>query len=171
MVRGLARMQADSAWVTVDALTTVLAALPAELSDDVLPDLPRAQVDPEVLPLFTSCEHPAAPQIVDLLTNRPATSVIVTPSTRRPLGLVGIGYQIKVHLHGVTRPSVWRRLRLPADLTLRQLHHVIQAAMGWDDDHLHAFTDDQNGYGPPGNGLRHGRGGMSARGLRRRRGL
>jgi len=38
-----------------------------------------------------------------------------------------------------TEPEVWRRVDVPAALTLKQLHAVIQAAMGWDDDHLYRF--------------------------------
>jgi Plasmid pRiA4b ORF-3-like protein len=38
-----------------------------------------------------------------------------------------------------TEPPIWRRIEVPADRTLRQLHTVIQAAMGWDDDHMHQF--------------------------------
>jgi hypothetical protein len=41
-------------------------------------------------------------------------------------------YQIKVTLLG-TDPAIWRRLLVPADLTLEQLHHVLQVAMGWED--------------------------------------
>jgi hypothetical protein len=38
-----------------------------------------------------------------------------------------------------TRPPVWRRLLLPGEMTLGDLHQAIQAAMGWHDGHLHAF--------------------------------
>lgn len=38
-----------------------------------------------------------------------------------------------------------RTLALPADWTLGQLHAALQAAFGWDDSHLFAFTDrDRN---------------------------
>ena len=39
-----------------------------------------------------------------------------------------------------TEPPIWRRVEVPAVTTLRQLHAVIQAAMGWDDDHLYQFS-------------------------------
>ncbi|MGR7026376.1 plasmid pRiA4b ORF-3 family protein [Geodermatophilus sp. URMC 62] len=38
-----------------------------------------------------------------------------------------------------TEPPVWRRLLVPASLSLRQLHAVLQTAMGWQDAHLHLF--------------------------------
>jgi hypothetical protein len=41
-------------------------------------------------------------------------------------------YQIKLTLLG-TDPPVWRRLLVPADLTLEQLHDVLQLAMDSDD--------------------------------------
>lgn len=47
--------------------------------------------------------------------------------------------QLKIALKG-SRPPVWRRVLVPADIRLADLHHVIQACFGWDDDHLHRFT-------------------------------
>ena len=38
-----------------------------------------------------------------------------------------------------TEPPVWRRLLVPASLSLRQLHGVLQTAMGWQEAHLHLF--------------------------------
>jgi hypothetical protein len=57
-------------------------------------------------------------------------------------------YQIKITLLG-TRPAIWRRLLVPADLTLLQLHNVIQIAMGWDDSHLHEFYIGKQAFGEP----------------------
>jgi hypothetical protein len=36
-------------------------------------------------------------------------------------------------------PRIWRRLSLPGDLTLNEVHALFQAAMGWTDSHLHRF--------------------------------
>lgn len=36
-------------------------------------------------------------------------------------------------------PPVRRVVDVPLDLTLARLHKVIQAAMGWEDDHMHEF--------------------------------
>ena len=57
-------------------------------------------------------------------------------------------YQIKVALDG-SKPPIWRRLLVPSDLTLGDLHRVIQVAMGWTDSHLHQFTIAGRSYGVP----------------------
>ncbi|MGQ0799297.1 MAG: plasmid pRiA4b ORF-3 family protein [Pseudomarimonas sp.] len=36
-------------------------------------------------------------------------------------------------------PPIWRRLQVPGDYTLWDLHVAIQSAFGWDDSHLHSF--------------------------------
>jgi hypothetical protein len=46
--------------------------------------------------------------------------------------------QIRVALEGI-EPPIWRRLVVPIETTLAQLHHILQAAMGWTDSHLHQF--------------------------------
>jgi hypothetical protein len=56
-------------------------------------------------------------------------------------------YQVKITLLGVSRPPVWRRLLVPSRIRLDQLHGVIQAAMGWENDHMHAFSDGSAEYG------------------------
>ena len=57
-------------------------------------------------------------------------------------------YQLKVTLLG-TKPPIWRRLLVSADLTLAQLHNVVQTAMGWDDEHMHEFRAGQRRFGRP----------------------
>ena len=53
---------------------------------------------------------------------------------------------LKVTLRG-TKPPVWRRILMPGGMTLGDLHRVIQAAMGWEDCHLHAFDIGGEHYG------------------------
>ena len=36
-------------------------------------------------------------------------------------------------------PVMWRRLKVPDSLTLRQFHGVLQTALGWQESHLHLF--------------------------------
>ena len=45
-------------------------------------------------------------------------------------------------------PRVWRVIRVPDALRLDDLHHVLQAVMGWDDFHPHVFEVGQLEYGP-----------------------
>ena len=42
---------------------------------------------------------------------------------------------------------VWRRLLVPSDTTIAQLHDVLQIAMGWEDLHLHQFLIHGKAYG------------------------
>lgn len=56
-------------------------------------------------------------------------------------------HQLKITLTG-SQPPVWRRVRVPCDMTLAQLHDVIQASMGWTDGHLHQFVVGDAVYGP-----------------------
>lgn len=48
------------------------------------------------------------------------------------------GYQLKITLRRV-KPALWRRIAVPADFTVGELHTSIQRAMGWSDSHLHEF--------------------------------
>lgn len=57
--------------------------------------------------------------------------------------------QLKVQLREV-EPPVWRRLLVPGEVDLGELHAVLQTAMGWSNAHLHEFeTDDGDRYGVP----------------------
>ena len=42
---------------------------------------------------------------------------------------------------------VWRRLRIPGNTSLAQLHHIIQIVNHWDDEHLHQFHIYGKNYG------------------------
>ena len=57
-------------------------------------------------------------------------------------------FQFRLSLVEV-RPTVWRRIQVPADYTLARLHGVIQAVMDWQDHHLHEFTVGGRSYGDP----------------------
>jgi hypothetical protein len=46
-------------------------------------------------------------------------------------------------------PRIWRRLIVPLDTTLADMHPIIQAAMGWSDAHLHEFDVGGLTYGDP----------------------
>ena len=55
-------------------------------------------------------------------------------------------YCLKITLRG-SRPPIWRRIEVPADITLFQLHRILQVAMGWTDSHLHQFRRGSTYYG------------------------
>jgi len=46
-------------------------------------------------------------------------------------------FQFKITLLKI-EPPIWRRIQVP-DCTLADLHELIQAAMGWENHHLHQF--------------------------------
>lgn len=62
-------------------------------------------------------------------------------------------WRLKVQLLEVA-PVVWRRFDTYADVTLLQLHHIIQGAMGWDLAHFYAFEDGHGHGGQFSNTLR-----------------
>jgi hypothetical protein len=57
-------------------------------------------------------------------------------------------YQIKVTLNE-THPPIWRRIQVPANITLLKLHDILQIVMGWEGYHLHMFTIEGSVYGDP----------------------
>ncbi|KNC84225.1 hypothetical protein SARC_03557 [Sphaeroforma arctica JP610] len=48
-------------------------------------------------------------------------------------------YVIRIELKEC-RPTVWREINVPSDMSLSSLHKVIQVAMGWSNLHLHVFS-------------------------------
>ena len=56
--------------------------------------------------------------------------------------------QVRITLRYVDNPPVWRQVLIPAAYPLSRVHRVIQAAMGWEDYHLHAFHIGKTTYGP-----------------------
>lgn len=60
------------------------------------------------------------------------------PKKRRDDGPAQI-FSLKITLRH-TKPPVWRRVDVPGDTTLGELHDIIQAVMGWEDEHMHQFT-------------------------------
>jgi len=85
-----------------------------------------------------------------------------TPTrTRSPVwaphsGQVGSGHSdrseqiVRLHISLVgIEPEIWRRVEVPLDMSVKQLHDVIQAVMGWRDTHLFEFHAGDKSYGLP----------------------
>ena len=53
--------------------------------------------------------------------------------------LPGAILQLKVRLLGIS-PMIWRRILVPESVSLRELHGVVQLAMGWEGIHLFEFA-------------------------------
>ena len=56
--------------------------------------------------------------------------------------------RVKVTLKGL-KPPIWRRLLVEDTMTLGHLHFAVQAAMGWENSHLHLFLVDGEQIGDP----------------------
>ncbi len=56
--------------------------------------------------------------------------------------------RLKVTLRDVKVP-IWRTVQVPGEVTLRQLHEILQLTMGWQNSHLHEFRVDGVSYGEP----------------------
>lgn len=57
-------------------------------------------------------------------------------------------YELKVTLKGI-RPPIWRRVRVPGNVSMGTLHHILQIVMGWTDSHLHMFRAGRTAIGAP----------------------
>ena len=143
---------ADEAWLAVNGLSVMLDTL----ADTVPPFLIQAMLAEQFGEEVTEAAgqmlrsgHPKAQDIAALLTGRSSGD-----RRRRPESGTRV-YQIKITLREVSGPPVWRRVLVPADLTLGDLHEVIQQAMGWDDYHMHLFSKGGQDYGSPDPELRH----------------
>lgn len=72
------------------------------------------------------------------------TTVMTPPETQPASHLL----EVRIELARI-KPTIWRTVLLPETITLPKLHKVIQAVMGWEDYHLHAFEIAGERYGVP----------------------
>jgi hypothetical protein len=65
--------------------------------------------------------------------------------TRAKLDPARVQLQLKISLLDI-RPTIWRRLLVPATIKLPKLHTVLQLTFGWTNSHLHAFRLEEDTY-------------------------
>ncbi len=70
----------------------------------------------------------------------------IIAQARRSPGKTAIQLRISLKEH---TPTIWRRLVVPGEIKLSKLHSIFQAAMGWEDYHLHLFTIEDRSFGEP----------------------
>ncbi len=68
------------------------------------------------------------------------------PAKRRKAAGPAPVYQLKVSLRSA-KPPIWRRLLVPADISLARLHAAILAAFGWHGGHMHVFETAHGDFG------------------------
>jgi Plasmid pRiA4b ORF-3-like protein len=157
----VAEEPADEAWLAVDSLSAMLDGL----SDIVPPSLLQAVLAEQAGEDVTKAAdwmlgsgHPRAANVVAQLTGRPSLAVARGPApgirAQRP-GPGTLVYQVKITLRDVSKPPVWRRVLVRAGITLRDVHEVIQQAMGWENCHMHVFSTGWQEYGSPDPELGH----------------
>ena len=57
----------------------------------------------------------------------------------------GAVHRLEISLKGA-KPPIWRRVEVDSQISLQQLHAIVQVAMGWEDNHLHVF-ETHHGFG------------------------
>ena len=57
-------------------------------------------------------------------------------------------YQLKISLNDIS-PEIWRRFLVESDISLGDLHCIIQDVMGWENDHLYEFVVRRTKYVDP----------------------
>lgn len=54
-------------------------------------------------------------------------------------------FELNVELEDI-EPLIWRRILVPATITLPKLHDLLQLVMGWTNSHLHSFEIGDHTY-------------------------
>jgi hypothetical protein len=57
-------------------------------------------------------------------------------------------YHLHISLDEI-EPSVWRRVLVPAEITLDWLDAIVQRTLSWENEHLHEFKRGKQRWGPP----------------------
>ena len=126
--------QGDAAWLAVDAACLMAAGFRETMPEHLVHELVAEQFGEDLAAtaeFMRTSDHPQAEELAAWLT---APDERWRPEPGTPV------YKLMIELRWVGEPQVWRKVLVPAQITLDDLHDVIQEAMGWEDDHLHSFT-------------------------------
>ncbi|WP_240477603.1 plasmid pRiA4b ORF-3 family protein [Pectobacterium brasiliense] len=82
-------------------------------------------------------------------------TIELLPPTERGSAMPLKRYLLKISLLS-SQPTIWRRVVVPANITLDRLHDVLQITMGWEDSHLHEFIFKKQRFTDTFNDLDHG---------------
>ncbi len=130
---------ADVRWLAVEHATAALDRHgPDEALSRVYERIPGKDLESRVAAVADS-GHPEAGRVTAVLTD------FVSSGAPRSVDQM---YQLKVLLMR-WRPPIWRRVLVPATVTLGDLHEVIRVLFGWDGDHLHVFEVGARRYSDP----------------------
>jgi hypothetical protein len=141
--RRKATSEADRRWLAADWVATALASAgPDEALTRIYESFPGPDLASR-LAAVRAGGHPDAEALALALAEFAASGA--------PRGVDQV-IQLKVTL-ARWRPPIWRRVLVPATITLGALHHVIQILYGWDGDHLHDFAVGNRRYSDPFFGL------------------
>jgi pRiA4b ORF-3-like protein len=134
--RGAEPTTADAGWIAAD-----LGAAMAAMGESVIP---REEVDDLIGDTFADLDEDEQAELAAAVreSGHPGAEAalgFLAPTREPNAAAAGPAYQLKVTLLEL-RPPVWRRILVPADTSLAALHGIIQAAMGWENSHMHAFS-------------------------------
>jgi hypothetical protein len=167
----------DEAWLLADSISQAGAGVPPELASFVFAAAVRQCAGNDMDALLDDLRksgHPLGPELADLVAGGTLPSDTAGILNGSGPGLSGAGFsgldfgddfdddlddlenelpkgsllRLKITLRGVSKPPVWRRVLVPADMTLDELHEVILHAMGWSGGHLHSFRSGLGEFGP-----------------------
>ena len=130
---------ADARWLAVEFAAAALEGPgPDEALTVVFDRVPGESLESR-LAAAVDTGHPDAARLAAALREFVASGITAS---------IDQVYQLKVALVHC-RPPIWRRVLVPATITLGDLHAVIQILFGWDGDHLHMFEAGGKRFSDP----------------------
>lgn len=126
---------------TVEVIQTVMPSLFDMLAED---ERPAKITKAKVIKMKPACKVEAKVRLKKTAKSRKTGMVYLDDVEPRKMLL-------KITLSRV-KPTAWRKVEIPSNISLEHLHHVIQAAFGWYDEHLHKFMVGDDDLKPKGKG-------------------